>query len=483
MKSEPGIQYHSSTPRHSTNGSGTVFKYLLFTTLLLSAGSLFADNQLGADLGDWVNDKAVPKFSELLTRHPRLKGSLIQVMAMEDGYPVTVSDELTQQIKSQLIDGLLKTSDVRIALDNTRRCQPLKVDNVLGIEVKKQHNSRYRIALAMVDVEEGIWLNGSNISWQGKITNDQKKAYRTPFSTPTEERPIFNLKQTVAITQALIAQLQCAMNIPSPIYFEPVLDESIAAIQGRIQSRLSKSVAITMQMSEAASVINLKNVPDADAINTLDSAHIGKGDFTHTLGLSMASASAPEEMHRIATVKVMDLAMATSTPASLLTRSSPRVSEHEQAVPDLLSEIRLVSSHSRNNACQNNDRQCVDVKFSLRRPAYTVMFYSKEGQVRPVNCDKPARTAAGNQHYGLMLPEGKSADIPTTGFYVVAVEKRSTALSLNQTLKTSSHHCTGELTDSPLGLIAFKNQLKKFSHQTDWQAIHLTRYNNQVIKL
>ncbi len=460
-----------------------MIKRLLFIALLVSTGQLLADNQLGAELGDWVDDKAVPKLSELLTRHPRFKGMPIKVMAMKDGYPDTISDELTHQIKSQLIDGLLKTSDIRIAIESTAPCQPLKVDTILGIEVKKQHGNKYRVALAMIDIEEGIWLNGSNISWQGKVSRDQKKAYEMPFTSPAAGLAVLNLNQTAAITEALVSQLQCSVYLPSPLYFEPVEDESIAAIQSRIKSRLSRSFATTIQLSEAASIINLQHIRKTGSNDARIPTHLNKDYFTHTLGLNMATTSAPEDMHRIATVRVVQ-EPTMANPVARTTINSTRTSgDHSEVAPDLLTEIKLVSNYMRSNACQTGDRQCVDIRFSLKRPAYTVIFYSKNGELRPITCDKPTRNAAGSHHYGLILPEGTSPDIPATGFYVVAVEKRSTAIALNQTLTNTSHHCTGEGADDPQALITFRDSLKKFSRQTDWQAIHLTRIDNQIVKL
>ncbi|MDZ7684836.1 MAG: hypothetical protein U5O39_07355 [Gammaproteobacteria bacterium] len=82
---------------------------------------------------------------------------------MRDGQPVAISDGLTDRVRDQLTTSLLSQSSARIVLDRTDRCTPASVAHVLGIEIERDTGADYRVSLAIVDIEEGIWVNGTSL--------------------------------------------------------------------------------------------------------------------------------------------------------------------------------------------------------------------------------------------------------------------------------------------------------------------------------
>ena len=55
----------------------------LATLLCLPAGAA----PLDGDLGSWLDEQAIPQVVSLLSNHPRFKGQVIDIVAMDEGYP------------------------------------------------------------------------------------------------------------------------------------------------------------------------------------------------------------------------------------------------------------------------------------------------------------------------------------------------------------------------------------------------------------
>ncbi len=264
----------------------------LFTSLVMIVLALFTSNIIQASsvvegpLGIWITQQASPKLGEILTQHPRFKGERIKIMAMRDGHPIAVTDQLTDHIREQLIEDLLSIADVKIVFDDTNRCNPIRVDIILGIEVQKHDSREHRISLAMVDIEEGIWLNGTNLFWHVRLSNSQRRAFDTSLlnrSTPT----VLNIHQTTEIAQALYTQLQCNKAIATPLFFEPAEDDPERKVLRKLIEKISNQTLTTIDKEAAASIITLRYLP---------------GEFI----LEIVANDHPAQSLRIAEVKITD---------------------------------------------------------------------------------------------------------------------------------------------------------------------------------
>jgi len=230
---------------------------LFMISLLMPWSGVHAARVVDGSLGAWIEREVSPMLSKLLTNHPRFKGEPIKIMAMSDGFPITVSNKLTNQIREQLTQDLLSGAEVKIVFDDNNRCRPVKVNTILGIEVQKLYAGNHRVSLAMVDIEEGIWLNGTNISWNGKLTSGQRRAFKASVERRVAAS-ILASYQTSEIAEALYSQLQCNEAIISPVFFEPAGGDSGQAVLRHLRKKFSSSVLTTIDKNTAASIISLR---------------------------------------------------------------------------------------------------------------------------------------------------------------------------------------------------------------------------------
>jgi hypothetical protein len=129
----------------------------------------------------------------------------------------------------------------------------------------------------------------------------------------------------------------------------------------------------------------------------------------------------------------------------------------------------------------------VDVSFDLNQPAYTVLFYSVNGQAAPLSCKPPSQKQVGKQHYGLNVPAGLDPNRPTVGFYALAFKDRSAARQVHSAISNNNSICGGRKQSTSRWMASLTRLLDrygdKYRDRTDWQAIHLTRYHAQITEL
>lgn len=451
----------------------------LFVGLFLASFSVHATRVIEGSLGTWIAQDVSPKLSELLTRHPRFKGEPIKIMAMSDGLPIAINDKLTDKIREQLTQDLLSSTEVKIVFDDINRCRPIKVNTILGIEVQKHNSGNHRVLLAMVDTEEGIWLNGTNISWNGKLTSSQRRAFKSRVQHPAATS-ILASYQTSEIAESLYAQLQCNEEIVPPVFFEPASDNSSQAVLRSLREKVSKTLLTTIDKNIAVSIISLQSPDQYPEDN--GSQHPGTILGTYILGL--ATINDPSQVHRIGEVMVSGARNSGTTNSGLKLTYADNA---DSPSSDILSEIQIVSHYSRHNACKSGNEECVDISFDLKRPAYTVLFYSVGGQVAPLDCQPPKHRQAGKQFYGLNVPAGHHPGRPSVGFYALAFKDRSAARQVHTAISQNAPKCGGQQDRDGTWVVSLGQLLdlnnEKFRGRTDWQAIHLTRTNTRVTEL
>jgi hypothetical protein len=130
---------------------------------------------LDGDLGSWLDEQAIPQVVSLLSNHPRFKGQVIDIVAMDEGYPTPTMSELVDSMRGQLTLALVRDTQVRIPLEG--RCDD--VHTVLGIDIDRTSASGFDVTLAMLDLDEGIWVNGTVQRWSGRLTSAQRRMLAT----------------------------------------------------------------------------------------------------------------------------------------------------------------------------------------------------------------------------------------------------------------------------------------------------------------
>ncbi len=185
---------------------------------------------LGGDLGDWLDDHAVPELTSLLSEHPRFKGQVIDIVAIDKGQPAAIADELAERIRDQLTLALVRETGVRIPFDT--RCEP--VHTVLGIEIDRASTAHFNVTLAMLDLDESIWINGTAQRWSGRLNSGQRRMLATR-----------------------IADTRCdnAMSVAMSGNGDPVLISDIVISDAANQCRDAHCVDVSVELFDAAYVL------------------------------------------------------------------------------------------------------------------------------------------------------------------------------------------------------------------------------------
>ena len=432
-----------------------LFMQLTLLALALFASNIQASRLVEGSLGSWIGQQASPKLGEILARHPRFKGEPIKITATRDGHPLAITDQLTDLIREQLIEDLLSLADVKIVFDEPNRCNPIRVNIVLGIEVQTHGAREHRVSLVMVDIEEGIWLSGTNIFWHGRLSSAQRRA----FDSRLPHRPtpaVFNARQTPEIAQALYTQMQCNNAIATPIFFEPAESDADGNLLRRLIEKISNQRLVTMDKEAAASVISLR---------------YAQGEFS----LDLAASGFPDRSQRIAQVRV--------TGTTTATTSAFEPGELHKTRAHILSAIQVAGHHAKNNVCDRRKEHCIDISFELYQSAYTVIFYTANGQVAPLSCELPTRQRPGRLHYGINVPAADSSLRPSVGFYALAFKERSAASALHRALKKNAPKCGGRRLPQENWVASFAHLLHPPPDRSDWRAIHLTRDHTRTTRL
>ncbi len=409
-------------------------------------------------LGQWLRTDAIPQLTGLISKHPRLKDMPVRIMAMKNGIPVPVVDGLTAEIREQLRYGLLNHPGISVQTEATLNCVRRNTDNVLGIDIQRQGPDHYRVSLAIVDVNEGIWINGSSTFWHGKLGRAQKQALHERIdNTLTTSQPR-------AIAMALLQQTRCQSRLRSPVYFP--------APSGIAMERVAKQVWQHLREVLATGRNHFVLTPVQESASTwiaLDvQAETGsRGIFT----LELTDPDDGLNRYSIASISAVSASSPTIEPAGTTSAERP-------ASP-LLSGITIRTRRDSESRCAPGKRDCVDIGFRLYRSAYLVTFYTHHGEARLTSCDLPVKDRPGMQYRGLNVPSAGPSSGPALGFYVLAFTDRASARTAFQSLRDLTGSC-GTTPPADEWWTLFQAELAQMGRSLNWQAIHLTRENNRI---
>lgn len=212
---------------------------LLFAWL---PGTVLADQSLqDPGLERWLEDAAVPRLSERLNTHPRLRGQPLRIVAAP---PDRQPNALESRLAVRLAQWLRTRPGVRL-LDSAPRCEaqpPLQ----LRVVVAARQARRHRVELTFLDPVAGEWIGGLGAATDLDLTRPAAAlAARSVPAVPdgSVERPLPAVAvQEIALQ--LAAQFDCRLLRPHgwsggiDVSTLAVTDARDAAIVGALQRRL-----------------------------------------------------------------------------------------------------------------------------------------------------------------------------------------------------------------------------------------------------
>lgn len=141
-------------------------------------------------LYDWVEGELLPYLSTELSRNPRLAGRPILIAGLQDGEISTEIDDLTDEIRMRLLNGLVRTKGINLLCRPNRkpwephrslqkvRCIDRPLPEIyIGIVCRLLPASDdLQVTLWALDLREDIWITGFGASWTGPATREQRAA-------------------------------------------------------------------------------------------------------------------------------------------------------------------------------------------------------------------------------------------------------------------------------------------------------------------
>lgn len=452
--------------------------------LLLVALALPAHGEaplLDGSLGRWLDDSAAPQLAELLSRHPRFKGETIAFAPMRNGNALPGGDRLTQAVEQRLTQNLLRRDGIRLSWHHeAARCAPpQKVPYLVGLEIVSHGTREHRLHIAVVDVEEGIWVSGFSLDWTGRLSTAERTALGTGVDSGLEgtaDNPL-PLDSAPRIGELMVAGLRCALpgGLDGPLYIHTPADPRLASITGAIAQRIALMplATLTLKRGQAAWVMGLESRPMS----------AGNRELALTLRHNLSGTA----VQRVASVIVVeDNAVAHSPPTDM----PGRVSFHGSR-PGSVSLLTDLAAHSAEpvGICGGNRRagDCIEMGFELLRPAYLIVASTQDGRLRSQVCGVGLRLSMpGERRYRLRIPpSGNAGERPDAGLYVLAVEKRNVAHRIARHVNRAPGACSGDGTrkSSATWLRELHELLRLHEQEVDWRVAHLAHTASGIVRI
>ena len=138
----------------------------------------------------WLEDTLIPYLSQQLSQHPRFKGQPVLLVRMKADDVQAQIDDLTNHIRDQIMDALLKEPGLDLtwrptnrpwkhhqSLENLSCGMRRKINYYIGIDsgLTKLDRKLY-VKVRALNLSEKKWIAGFGRSWQGKATAAQLAA-------------------------------------------------------------------------------------------------------------------------------------------------------------------------------------------------------------------------------------------------------------------------------------------------------------------
>ena len=455
-----------------------------------SSGAVFAatsaDGVVSGGLERWLNTEVLPPLKNLLSNHPRFKGETIRVAGLTDGRPHQVSDELTQAVASALTHGLLKEDGVRIAWREASASPcalPRALPYLLGIEVSRKGSRSFQVTVAMIDVDESVWVSGASYRYDGRLSAAQARAVKKPITTAavgTVSSPA-PLADHPAITAALAAQIGCR-GIEGEVFIkspeQAVLAPIVANLQQRIARRASLDVVTDLKSADWVLQLQLKRVVGAGH----ELVALLSANETEDASGASSEAETSRAQQRLAALFVeptpAQLAQFAPVTASPRTPSEPSVAR--PSLPAAQTAVELIKSVKRSRPdaggrCRTRRGRCVEVEVELNRPAYLVLFHTaadntsadRLGAVSVERCERAfVDPKSGKTRYRVTTQSREA------GIYVLATPHFAVAQQLQHQLAAGDANCQAVGGDASW-LSATRELLDTVADRVDWQVLRV----------
>ncbi len=222
------------------------FIFAVFLTCFLTSGCANVpktDNREMINeisLNDWIDQVAVPYLTKELGNHPRFKGEPFLLVSMDKNNIETEIDELTIQIREQILDGLLTTPGIGLIwrpsftpwehhtnLEDMKCNTAVKEKYYVSLDASiSPVSGKLNVKIRALDIAEKRWITGFGISWQGMPSVRQEKALsnKVPDNYLLGLRPHpFDESQADLLAAYLAKNLSC-------LFADMELDEAIVYV-------------------------------------------------------------------------------------------------------------------------------------------------------------------------------------------------------------------------------------------------------------
>ena len=176
----------------------------------------------------WLDDTLIPYLVQQLGQHPRFKGQPVLLVRMQDDNTEPRIDELTEQIRQKIMDGLLKRAGLdlswRPAIRPWRHHRSLeevscgdfrRIHYYVGIDCGLTPvEGHLYVKVRALNLVEQKWVSGFGKSWQGLPTVAQRAALgrERPDGHLRGLRPLpFSDRQPDLLAAYLAHNLSCLM--------------------------------------------------------------------------------------------------------------------------------------------------------------------------------------------------------------------------------------------------------------------------------
>lgn len=399
--------------------------------LLVTANAHASSDVLGGTLGRWLDIDAGPRLLETLSTHPRFRGEAIRIVAMDGGKVSATSNRLVDAVRGTLTRELLDKPGVHIAWDNASEdCQPRREPNyLLGIDIKDAGSRKHQLTLSMVDVNEGVWVAGINLSWRGRLNTTQRRALASPMinQSPGSIGNPLAAHASDQIARQLSSDALCSFKtrFPGVVFVDhdaPDTDGHRAAVLSEVQQHLGRStLALTSQRDSAEWLLRI----DRDRAGTA----------TERWTLALHDTAAGATVQHLGSVYVVPGYSAQSVSSVA----------HASGATTHLSAFRI-NEADRKGICRHSEpgAECKEVSIDLFEPAYVMVFYTRDGEIDAFGChDRVEKKGTGTHSYRVQFPlDADTLGRPSAGVYALATTDRKVAQSFNRHFNSAPGACS-----------------------------------------
>ncbi len=135
----------------------------------------------------WFEEELAPYVADRLTTHPRFRGETVTVATMAGDEPGPAPDSLSRSLAQRLHQVLLSTPGVNVVWDGGARpgdcMRRADAHYVLALDLQQTGPASHRLTVRALDREDGLWVSGFGMEWNGRLSRGQYARFRQPAVT------------------------------------------------------------------------------------------------------------------------------------------------------------------------------------------------------------------------------------------------------------------------------------------------------------